>query len=56
LRKFARKHRKILILLDDYTRNTPAELIIPLVLEELSAAGVLPENIKFMIASGLHAE
>ncbi len=54
LRKLAAKHQKILILVDDYTRNTPTTLIIPQVMEELIAAGVLPENIKFMIASGLH--
>lgn len=49
-----RKGQKILILVDDYTRNTPTQLILPPVMEELSAAGVLPEEIKFMVASGLH--
>ena len=54
LRKLADKHKKIMILVDDYTRNTPTTLIIPQVMEELAAAGGLPESIKFMIASGLH--
>ena len=49
-----RKSQKVLILVDDYIRNTPTQLILPPVMEELSVAGVLPEDIKFMVASGLH--
>jgi len=54
LRHLVGKSQKILILVDDYTRNTPTQLILPLIMEELSVAGVLPEDIKFMVASGLH--
>jgi nickel-dependent lactate racemase len=54
LRHLVRKSQKILILVDDYTRNTPTQLILPPVMEELSVAGVLREDIKFMVASGLH--
>jgi nickel-dependent lactate racemase len=54
LGRLVRKGQKILILVDDYTRNTPTQLILPPIMEELSVAGVLPEDVKFMVASGLH--
>ena len=54
LKRLVHKGQKILILIDDYTRKTPTQLILPPVIEELTAAGVLPKDIKFMVASGLH--
>ena len=54
LKRLIRKGQKILILVDDYTRNTPTQLILPPVIEELTTAGVLPKDIKLMVASGLH--
>jgi nickel-dependent lactate racemase len=54
LKGLVRKDQKILILVDDYTRNTPTQLILPPVIEELTGAGVLRKDIKLMVSSGLH--
>lgn len=54
LKKMASPDDKVLILVDDYTRATPASQIIPYVLEELLEAGVKEENISFLIALGTH--
>lgn len=48
------RESKILILIDDYTRTTPIDIILPIVLEELKAYGIKKENIKIMVASGTH--
>ena len=45
---------KVLILLDDYTRMTPADEILPVMLDEIAMAGVRDENISILIASGTH--
>ncbi|HCG63750.1 MAG TPA: nickel-dependent lactate racemase [Sphaerochaeta sp.] len=45
---------KILILADDYTRLTPAHLILPLLLEELVAGGITINSITILVASGTH--
>lgn len=45
---------KVLILVDDYTRVTPASIIIPYIIEELAKAGITKNSIKFMIALGTH--
>lgn len=39
---------------DDWGRPTPASEVIPLILEELHAAGAVDENITFVTASGMH--
>jgi len=54
LKRLVRKGQKILVLVDDYTRNTPTQLILPPVIEGLTTAGVLRKDIKLMVASGLH--
>jgi nickel-dependent lactate racemase len=54
LRKIAKGKRKVLILVDDVTRPTPAQYFLPLVLSELHGAGVKAERIEFMIALGTH--
>lgn len=46
--------RKILIIIDDNTRPTPADRFFHLILEELAAAGADPENIHAMTALGIH--
>lgn len=48
------KGKKVAILVDDKTRPTPANLLAPLVLDELKKAGASDENIFFIIACGLH--
>jgi len=42
----------VVIIADDNTRPTPANIIIPVLLEELNAAGVPDEEIELIIASG----
>lgn len=46
--------QKIAVIINDITRPTPSAFLIPFLLEELSFAGVLDENITFYFALGLH--
>ena len=49
------KHGKqTLILVDDGTRSTPQALILPILLDELNAAGVADSDISVMVALGTH--
>jgi nickel-dependent lactate racemase len=49
------KHgKKTLILVDDGTRSTPQALILPILLDELNAAGVADGDISIMVALGTH--
>jgi lactate racemase len=45
---------KIVILADDNTRLTPTKQIIPLLLDEMNAAGIKDEQITIIIALGTH--
>jgi nickel-dependent lactate racemase len=45
---------KVIILVDDWTRATPAHVLIPLIIEELKQAGVRDDNISFLYATGQH--
>jgi lactate racemase len=45
---------RVLILIDDATRATPMAAILPVVLEELHAAGVPAERIELLQAPGTH--
>ena len=45
---------KVAILVDDYTRKTPIDLMLPPVLEALCAAHVPDQNIHIVIALGTH--
>lgn len=54
IRTIVKSHMKIAIVCDDYTRKTPAHLILPYILSELKSAGVKRENIKIIIALGTH--
>ncbi len=47
-------HENILIVLDDYTRNTPVQKILPRLLRELNAADIQTSHIKILIALGTH--
>ena len=42
------------ILVDDHTRTTPADLILPPLLEQLCEAGVRDEDITIMVTHGTH--
>jgi nickel-dependent lactate racemase len=54
LREAVKPHYKVLILVDDYTRITPAHLILPEIEQELISAGVKQTNIILLVASGTH--
>ncbi len=42
------------ILVDDLTRPTPAGRVLPVMLEELEAAGLPPERVTVVVANGAH--
>ena len=46
--------RRVVILADDLTRQTPVAVIIPLLLDELNAGGVHDEQVDVLIALGTH--
>ena len=46
--------KRTLILVDDSTRSTPQALILPILLDELNAAGVDDSDISIMVALGTH--
>lgn len=54
LRELAKDAKNVVIVADDNTRLTPTEKIIPVLLEELNAAGITDEQITLIIALGTH--
>ncbi len=54
LREEAKGARRVVIVADDATRPTPTHRILPLLLDELNAAGVPDEAITVLIALGTH--
>jgi len=54
LSKICDSGSKVVILVDDWTRPTPAYKVIKFVLKELKEAGVRDENISFIVARGTH--
>jgi nickel-dependent lactate racemase len=54
LREFARNKKEVVILFDDMTRCTQTEEMAVFVLEELAAAGIKKENIRFIAAVANH--
>ncbi|HLY59296.1 MAG TPA: nickel-dependent lactate racemase [Terriglobia bacterium] len=46
---------RVLILVDDITRQTPAWALLPAILRRLAGRGINPTNIKILIAAGTHA-
>jgi nickel-dependent lactate racemase len=46
---------RVLILVDDITRQTPAVRLLPAILKRLQAAGCSRKNIRILIAAGTHA-
>jgi nickel-dependent lactate racemase len=49
-----RHGKRTLILVDDGTRSTPQALILPILLDELNAAGVDDSDISILVALGTH--
>ncbi|MDF2500409.1 MAG: larA 1 [Anaerosporomusa subterranea] len=54
LRELVRGKQKVVLVADDNTRLTPTAAIIPILLDECNAAGVLDEHISIIIALGTH--
>jgi lactate racemase len=50
----ASKRNRIAIIIDDITRPTPTDKLIPFILEELKQAGVNEDSIIIVVASGTH--
>ncbi|MDO9555911.1 MAG: lactate racemase domain-containing protein, partial [Atribacterota bacterium] len=49
-----KKAKKVLIIVNDITRPTPYEIILPPLLDELHQIGIKKENVIFIIATGIH--
>jgi len=54
LKDLIKKGQKILIIVDDYTRTTPTNLILPILMEKLHLVGISRKDIKLLVASGTH--
>lgn len=54
IREGAKGKKEVCILFDDMSRATPSADIIPYVLEELAAAGIKDDQIRFIAAIGAH--
>jgi nickel-dependent lactate racemase len=54
LSELVKPGQKVAIIVDDYTRKTPVDLLLPPVLEQLLAAGVAPADIRLVVALGTH--
>ena len=54
LERLAAPRSKVLLLVDDITRQTPAWALVPSLLRRLAQAGVSREDIRILIAAGTH--
>lgn len=54
IRQGAKGKKSAVIIFDDMTRPTRADQLAPLVIKELTAAGIAPEKITFVCALGTH--
>jgi nickel-dependent lactate racemase len=54
LSKLLKGYKKVLIVVDDYSRNTPVQKIFPRLISELEEAGIKPSGIKILVALGTH--
>jgi lactate racemase len=54
LSQILKGHKAVLVIVDDYTRNTPVKKILPRLFKELERGGVKPSGIKILIALGTH--
>lgn len=50
----AEKPKKIVVIVNDITRPVPYEIVLKPMLREMEEAGVSPENITLLIATGMH--
>ncbi|MFC1900119.1 lactate racemase domain-containing protein [Chloroflexota bacterium] len=54
LREYAKDKKETVIIFDDMTRGTQVSEIVPFVLEELAAAGISDDNIRFIAGIANH--
>jgi len=54
LSKLVKRSDKVVVLVDDMTRPTPQNEVLPSILEELCAGGLSADNVQVMIALGTH--
>ncbi len=54
LSQILKGHKAVLIIVDDYTRNTPVKKILPRLFKELERCGIKPGRIKILIGLGTH--
>jgi nickel-dependent lactate racemase len=54
LGELAAGKKRVLIVADDVTRPTPTDIISPIILDELNAAGICDDSIQLLIALGTH--
>jgi len=54
LSKMLKGCKDVLIAVDDYTRTTPVQKILPRLMKELDMGGIKPSGIKILIALGTH--
>lgn len=52
--ELVRPREKVVVLVDDHTRATPAALILPLLLEELRWGGIRDRDITILVTHGTH--
>jgi lactate racemase len=50
-----RRAKNAAVVVDDITRPTPSKVLLPLVLDQLTTAGIAKANIKVIVALGSHA-
>lgn len=56
LEKVLTSNKKVLLVCDDYTRPTPANLLLPPLLDYLNKLGIKDSNIRILVAAGFHRE
>jgi nickel-dependent lactate racemase len=54
LNQIAKANEKVVILVDDHTRTTPADLVLPPLLEQLYQAGVRNQDVTILVTHGTH--
>ena len=54
LSKILKGCKDVLIVVDDYTRTTPVQKILPRLLKELERGGIKPSRIRILVALGTH--
>lgn len=54
LSEILKGHKNVLIVVDDYTRTTPVQIILPRLIKELKKSGIRLDGIKILIALGTH--